>query len=124
VGFAANGSGRTLTTKDTKGRKGKRQNVRATSLFANVDAAERKIRKNLSRESREEMRIGKKRIVIVSSRKFAVYLFRFGVSARDIPQRLKPEIFSNSTRRSKDLLHPAWDTVKPEGVLRLRRVAL
>jgi hypothetical protein len=37
--------------------------------------------------------------------------FWFGVSVRDVPQRLKPEGFIELYRRSKDLLHPAWDTV-------------
>jgi hypothetical protein len=40
----------------------------------------------------------------------------FGVSVRDVPQRLKPEGFIELYRRSKDLLHPALDTVKPKRV--------
>jgi len=43
-------------------------------------------------------------------------LLGFGVSVRDVPQRLKPEGFIELYRRSKDLLHPAWDTVKPKKV--------
>jgi hypothetical protein len=46
-----------------------------------------------------------------------IYTFLgFRVSVRDVPQRLKPEDFIELYRRSKDLLHPAWDTVKPKKV--------
>jgi len=40
----------------------------------------------------------------------------FGLSVLDVSQRLKPdgfiELYRRSKDRSKDLLHPAWDTVK------------
>jgi hypothetical protein len=44
--------------------------------------------------------------------KWQLAFLGFGVSLRDVPQRLKPQDFIETYRRSKDLLHPAWDTVK------------
>jgi hypothetical protein len=41
------------------------------------------------------------------------YLLGYGVSARDVPQRLKPgKVFYQLYRRSKDLLHPAVEHSK------------